>query len=210
MRAVDGAWQVALRDGTTLTAPQLVLAVPPHEAAAMVAETDGTLGDALREIGATTTATVILAFPPGTELPQASGVLIPRSEGRPTIAATFVHRKWGRPNPTGAVVIRAFLGGGRNPALIDASDDAELVRLALVDLRAFMELPEPLWTTVARWVRATPHPAPGHHARMQSVRALLAERPGLHVVGAAYEGPGIAGCAAQAARTAAKIAPAKS
>lgn len=206
VRPHENAWDVTTVNNQQLRARNVVLAVPPHEALAMVGD-DPELALALGDLTATTTATVVFAFQTGTELPNASGVLIPRTENRPTLAATFVNRKWSRPNPKGEVIVRAFLGGARTPTLIESSDDATLAKLALQDLRAFMKLPEPRWTTVARWIRATPHPVSGHTDRMAQLRKLLSVRKGMYLVGAAYEGPGIAGCAAQAARTAAAIVP---
>lgn len=204
VRALAHGWELRTTAGERMACDDLVLAVPPHQAAAMLAG-DRELAVAAGDIQATSTATVVLAFPAGTEVPDASGVLVPRTEGRALLAATFVDRKWSRPSPSGEVIVRAFLGGARSPRLVETSDDATLVALALADLRAWVKLPEPSWTRIARFVRATPQPAPGHRERVAHLRGLVAARPGLHLVGAAYEGPGIAGCAAQAARVAAAI-----
>lgn len=198
---------VELASGERLSSDHLVLAVPPHAASRLIAGLDPELATSLDELRAVSTATVVLVFPEGTALPPSSGLLVPRIEGRALLAATFVNTKWSRASETGEVVVRAYLGGARSPELVDAGDDDALVRRALDDLRVYLSLPDPVGARVTRFDRATPQPELGHHARVARVRARAAMVPGLSLVSAAYEGPGIAGCVAQAAAVAGRVFP---
>lgn len=206
VRRRGAGWVVTTTDGADLPCEHVVLAVPPAACAPLIEELDPELARAASSLRAATTATVILVFPPGTPLPPASGLLVPRAERRSVLAATFVNAKWARTSDTGEVVVRAFLGGARSPTLVERTDDEGLVSRALDDLRAYLPLPAPLRAEVVRFVGATPQPEVGHSTRVAEVRTLAARHPGLSLVSAAYEGPGIAGCVAQAARVGASLA----
>jgi protoporphyrinogen/coproporphyrinogen III oxidase len=205
-RTARGSLLVETVLGGSTEADVVILAVPPAAAARIVEDLEPGLAGALGDLRATSTASVVLTFPSGTALPPGSGMLIPRTEGRATLAATFVGSKWGRPSERGEVVVRALLGGARAPGLAAASSDDELVARALEDLRAYTPLPDPSDVRVVRYLGATPEHRPGHAERVRAIRATLASSPGLHLVHAAYEGPGVAGCASQAAAVASAIA----
>jgi protoporphyrinogen/coproporphyrinogen III oxidase len=205
-RTARGALVVETALGGSIEADAVILAVPPAAAARIVEDLEPALAGALGDLRATSTASIVLTFPSGTALPPGSGMLIPRTEGRATLAATFVGSKWGRPSERGEVVVRALLGGARAPGLAAVSSDNELVARALEDLRAYTPLPDPSEVRVVRYLGATPEHRPGHAERVRAIRATLAGAPGLHLVHAAYEGPGVAGCASQAAAVASAIA----
>ncbi|MCC6649314.1 MAG: protoporphyrinogen oxidase [Polyangiaceae bacterium] len=205
VRRSGAGYVVTVAGAGELACDHVVVAVPPAACAVLTAELDGELSAAASALSAASTATVLLVFPPGTRLPDASGVLVPRTEGRTVLAATFVNAKWARPSDTGEVVVRAFVGGARSPALVEESDDDALVARSLADLRAYLPLPAPTRADVVRFVGATPQPELGHRERVARVRAAAARHPGLSLVSAAYEGPGIAGCVAQAARVGAAL-----
>lgn len=206
VRPEGRGWTVATSAGD-LRCDRLVLAVPPAAAVTLLGGVDPDLASGLSDLRAATTASVILVFPPGTPLPAASGVLLPRDEGKATLAATFVNAKWGRGSSTGEVVIRAVVGGARSPDLVARETDDGLVALALADLRAYLPLPDPTSASVVRHLDGTPQPEVGHPERVARVRSLADRHFGLSLVSAAYEGPGLAGCIAQASRAAASLVP---
>jgi oxygen-dependent protoporphyrinogen oxidase len=59
---------------------------------------------------------------------------------------------------------------------------------------------------VQRFHLATAQPEVGHLGRVRALRERLAAMGALHVVGAAYDGPGVAGCVRGAKRVAEAIA----
>jgi len=120
-------------------------------------------------------------------------------EGRAMLACTFVHRKFVGRTPPGKAVLRAFLGGARNEALLDESDAvlAATVRRELSEILgarvAGIQI-EPEATQVSRWHRAMAQYAVGHQERMKRIAARVAELPGLKLAGNAYDGIGIPDC----------------
>jgi len=84
------------------------------------------------------------------------GFVVPHTERRALLAATFSSLKYPGRAPDGMLLIRAFVGGALRPELVEL-DDAALVaavRRELADLLGVRA--EPQLTTLARWRRAMP------------------------------------------------------
>ncbi|MGW4055582.1 protoporphyrinogen/coproporphyrinogen oxidase [Streptomyces sp. NPDC004779] len=202
LRRAGGEWRVTTATGS-LAADALVLALPAHAAAPLLAGLAPEAAEALAGIRHADTAVVALAFPPGTEaaLPPGNGFLVPAVEGRTIKAATLLSRKWAFP-PGGPCVVRASLGRAGGPPVLSASDP-ELVAAALGDLRAAVgPLPAPVAARVSRWAGGLPQYDTGHAARVDRARTAVAGLPSLVLCGAAYEGVGVAACVASGLRAA--------
>jgi oxygen-dependent protoporphyrinogen oxidase len=105
------------------------------------------------------------------------------------------------------VLVRAFLGGGRDPHRLERHDDAALVQAAeseLVDLLGITG--SPLFARVARWVRQSPQFTVGHQARVAAIEQRLKAVPGLFLAGSGYRAIGIPDCIADGRATAATVA----
>lgn len=194
------AFLVRLADGSAIPADRLILATPPHRAAPLVARLSAPLEGQLLQFSASSTVTVVLAFDAGeARLPDASGMLIPRTERAWVRAVTFVGQKWPGRVRRGLAVLRASAGRGRADAHPDqrASDVVERV---LRELRAYLPLPDPIWSWVQRYPLATPQPEVGHALRVADARARAAALGPLYLAGAAYDGPGIAATVLGASR----------
>jgi oxygen-dependent protoporphyrinogen oxidase len=115
------------------------------------------------------------------------------------LACTFVHRKFLGRTPPGKAVLRAFLGGMKNEALMAETDKA-LVATVRQELAAILGegvvglAMEPQHAQVSRWRRAMAQYAVGHQERMARVAARVAALPGLRLAGNAYDGIGIPDC----------------
>ncbi len=189
-----------------LEADQVVLALPPKAAAFALAPLSVGLAESLRAIRTTSSATVVMAFPrEACDWPKASGVLVPRSAGGVIVAATLIAEKWPVRVREGLMVLRAFVGGDRSPQALDLSDQG-LLDAVLGELRRYLPLPEPSWTHLHRFFDATPQPEVGHTRRVKEAREGARALGRIHLVGAAYDGPGITGCARGALATAQAIA----
>ncbi|MFE9041784.1 protoporphyrinogen oxidase [Streptomyces sp. NPDC007818] len=202
LRWTSGEWRVATASGS-LTADALVLALPAHAAAPLLAGLAPEAAEALGGIRHADTAVVALAFPPETEaaLPPGNGFLVPSAEGRTIKAATLLSRKWSFP-AGGPCVVRASLGRAGAPPVLSAPDP-HLVAAALGDLRAAVgPLPAPVATRVSRWAGGLPQYDTGHAARVDRARTAVAGLPSLFLCGAAYEGVGVAACVASGLRAA--------
>ena len=110
------------------------------------------------------------------------------------LACTFVHRKFLGRTPPGKAVLRAFLGGMKNEALL-AEPDEVLVATVRRELNEILGITaEPEYTQVSRWRRAMAQYAVGHQARTKRVAERVAALPGLKLAGNAYDGIGIPDC----------------
>jgi oxygen-dependent protoporphyrinogen oxidase len=179
----------------------VIMASPAWAAGALLAPVDPELSQMLAGIPYSSSITINLVYDEARlgALPEGFGFLVPASEGRALLAATFSHRKFlGRTAP-GKAVIRAFVGGMRNEALLAESDAAlvGIVRHELLDILGGSAPgigDDPLYTQVTRWRRAMAQYSVGHQERIQAIRHRVAELPGLRLVGNAYDGIGIPDC----------------
>jgi len=179
----------------------VILASPAWAAGKLLATADARLGDELGAIPYSSSITVNLVFDEAQlgRLPDGFGFLVPAVEGRAMLACTFVHRKFVGRTPTGKAVLRAFLGGAKNEALLDQSDEVLVatVRRELSEILgpriAGPHIPAEA-TQVSRWRRAMAQYAVGHQERMERVNDYVAELPGLRLAGNAYDGIGIPDC----------------
>lgn len=194
----------------TLPADDLLLALPAYAAAHAVRDLDADLAALLRAVPYESTATVILGYRRA-DVPHALdavGLIIPKSERRRALAATFVTSKWEHRAPADVALIRIFVGGHRDARAIEQSD-AALIDLAKDELAALLGVrADPILARVFRYERGSAQPVVGHADRVRRVRERAALHPGLYLAGAAFDGVGIPDCVRQANEVAARIAPA--
>jgi oxygen-dependent protoporphyrinogen oxidase len=205
VRAVDGGGFVIELERESIFADAVVLAAPAHATAAMVA--DAELGAELGGIRYESTATIFFALDKDTVAHslEGFGFIVPPGEGA-LLAGTWVSSKWANRAPEGAALVRAFVGGARDPERVSASTDKELAALAKTELERLMgPLGRPRFVRVYRYRQASPQPAVGHVARVERIRARASLTPGLHVAGAAFDGVGIPDCVRQARDVASKV-----
>jgi oxygen-dependent protoporphyrinogen oxidase len=139
-----------------------------------------------------------------------SGFVVPRKEGLTITAGSFVSSKWPQRAPREQALLRAFLGGARDPDAVDRSDES-LIGAAVGDLSAVLGIRHPpSLTRVYRWRRASPQQEVGHLARVARIDERLARLPGLFLSGTGVRGVGIPDCIADGRATAARIAEALS
>ena len=87
---------------------------------------------------------------------KGSGFVVPRVERTALLAGTWVTSKWPGRAPAGHVLLRAFLGGDRDPHRLDAGD-AELIETARRELTTLMGISgEPIFARLFRWTRQSP------------------------------------------------------
>lgn len=198
-RAESGRLRITTPGGD-LEADAVVLATPAHVAAELLGEPG--LRDALAAIPYVSTATVFFGLDRKTVTHplDGSGFVVPPGEGR-LLASTWVSSKWAGRAPEGAALVRAFLGGSREPELVRQSTDEELISLARSELERLMgPLGPARFTRVHRYVDSNPQPVVGHAARLAQLRERLAAGSlrGVVLAGAAYDGVGIPDCVRQA------------
>jgi oxygen-dependent protoporphyrinogen oxidase len=168
----------------------VVLASPARVSATLVAETDAPLAAALAEVRYAGLTVVALGYDTA-DVPHALdgyGYLVTRPEGLVTLGVVWESSLFAGRAPRGRVLVRAMLGGMRAPEVAHLPPD-ECLGLARAELGDVIGVrAAPVYSSVIRWPDAIAQYTPGHLARMERLRALLAERPGLHVCGTSYDG----------------------
>ncbi len=179
----------------------VIMASPAWAAGVLLERVDAKLGEELAAIPYSSSITVNLVYDEAQlgRLPDGFGFLVPAVENRCMLACTFVHRKFLGRTPPGKAVLRAFLGGAKNEALLTESDTALVtsVRRELSEILGEKVVPldeEPRYTQVSRWRRAMAQYAVGHQERKQRIAERVAALPGLKLAGNAYDGIGIPDC----------------
>jgi oxygen-dependent protoporphyrinogen oxidase len=179
----------------------VIVASPAWAAGVLLGPVDAALGEELGGIPYSSSITVNLIYDETKlgRLPDGFGFLVPASEGRAMLACTFVHRKFLGRTPPETAVLRAFLGGMKNEALLAESDESLVarVRRELAEILGENVIGlgmEPEHTQVSRWRRAMAQYAVGHRQRVERIAARVAGLPGLRLAGNAYDGIGIPDC----------------
>ena len=192
-------YTVCLDGGGTVRAGALILAVPAYAAADLLAPLDAELAALCRSVGYASTAAVVLSYARSAVRHPlcGTGFLVPRAERQYTItAASWVSSKWPGRAPEGQVLLRAFIGGARDPGALGRSD-RELVQQAHADLTASLQIDGPPGLTrVHRWERAIPQHEVGHLDRVAAIERRLERWPGLYLTGSGFRGVGIPDCVA--------------
>jgi oxygen-dependent protoporphyrinogen oxidase len=150
----------------------------------------------LKAIPYSSSMTVALGFDQDVRaaLPPGFGFLVPHSEGKRLLAATFVHNKFPHRAPEDRALIRCFLGGTRDEQVLQIADD-EILNIVREELRQILGLnAEPLFTRIYRWKGAMAQYVVGHLERLQRIDDLLKQWPGLVLAGNAYRGIGVPDC----------------
>ena len=205
VRACDKpvSFSVETDDGLQLRSRAVIFATPAYVTSTLVAEIDAELSRLCGEIPYASTATVVLAFRRADVAHplNGSGFVVPRVENTGILAGSWMSSKWPNRAPADRVLLRAFVGGARDPQALQCSDN-ELVRHALAALTPLLGIAgEPLLARVYRWERTTAQHEVGHAARLDAIERRLAERPGLFVTGSGFRGVGIPDCVADGRAT---------
>jgi oxygen-dependent protoporphyrinogen oxidase len=186
----------------------IILAVPAYVAASMLRPFDTTIAALADATPYASTATVALGYRRDqvAHPMEGSGFVVPRVERSPLLAATWVTSKWPHRAPDGHVLLRGFLGGGRDPRRLDAGD-AELVRLVVEELTQLLGMTgTPLFTRLFRWTKQSPQYEVGHLHRIATIDRQLASIPGMFVTGSGFRAIGIPDCIADGREIAVKAA----
>jgi oxygen-dependent protoporphyrinogen oxidase len=202
----DGKWQLPLNPPLAFDA--LIVAVPAHAAANLLKSAEPAITKELATIEYAGCAVVSLGFHRrqiGDAL-NGFGFVVPQTENRRIIAGSFASLKYPGRAPDDDVLIRVFIGGALQPALLDLPDD-ELRRIALDELTELLQITGmPIVTDIARWPRSMPQYHIGHLSKIAHIEQLIAASPTLALAGNAYRGVGIPQCIASGEAAAERIA----
>jgi oxygen-dependent protoporphyrinogen oxidase len=189
-------WRVATGEGSRIEADRIIVATEAHAAARLTRYLDPALATLLEEIPYASAATVSLGYRRA-DVPHALdgfGFVVPRTEGRALLAGTFASVKYPGRAPEGHVLIRGFLGGALDAAMLTEADDALVARARGELGEALGVTAAPVLTRLHRWPASMPQYHVGHLARVETIERLIGALPGLSLAGSAYRGVGIADC----------------
>lgn len=191
-----GGWTVGLASGETIRAGAVLFAVPAEAAAAALSAQDETLAGLLRRLRYASCATVNVAYRAADVRSRLDGLgfFVPRTEGLPILACSYVTEKFEGRAPAGTAVFRAFLGGATLPSALD-QDDAGLIRDTHETLRRILSIAgEPVLAKVYRSPHAMPQFDVGAEASMTAIRERAAAHPGLFLAGSVAGAFGLPDC----------------
>jgi oxygen-dependent protoporphyrinogen oxidase len=174
----------------------VILALPAHAAAHVLATASPELSAELAAINYSSSITVGLGYDRDVRcsLPPGFGFLVPRSEGKRLLAATFVHNKFPHRAPDDRALLRCFLAGANAEAAWHLSDDG-IVEVVREELRQILGLrAEPRFARVYRWKAAMAQYDVGHLERLERIERLRQRLPGLALAGNGYRGIGVPDC----------------
>lgn len=190
-----GRWQITAASHTDQF-DAIILAVPAPVAANILSTCSSELSGELTSIPYGSSITVALGYDHDVRhsLPPGFGFLVPRSEGKRLLAATFVHNKFPHRAPDDRALLRCFFAGSNAGDIWQLSDDA-IVAIVRNELQQILGLrSRPLFARVYKWEAAMAQYGVGHLERLQRIERLRQQLPGLALTGNAYRGIGIPDC----------------
>ena len=189
-------YRIRCEGGHAYEVDAIVLALPVHECASFITPLNADLAEAFRTIPYSSAITVNLGFDEevSSQLPQGFGFLVPRKERSRLLACTFVHKKFPHRAPEGNALLRCFLGGARDPEVLELSNN-EIILKIRQELRAILGLDAPpLFSQISRWPSAMAQYTVGHEERITRITNLIQKYPRLYLAGNAYSGIGLSDC----------------
>jgi protoporphyrinogen/coproporphyrinogen III oxidase len=202
----NGVWIVPTTD-TSEQFDAVILATPTHVTSHLVDAIHAQLASELSAIAYTSSITINLGYDESvrSSLPPGFGFLVPRSEERRILAATFVHNKFPHRAPPDRALLRCFIGGKEHANTLTFSD-AEIIGIVRNELHEILRITaEPLFARVYRWNNAMAQYGVGHLERLDRIDSIVKELPGLALAGNGYRGIGVPDCIRSGGDAAAKI-----
>jgi len=202
LRPESGGWQLHDDGGNAWHADAAVLAVPAPRLGPLLAEFAPAAAAATGRIPVASSVVVALAVPPGTPLPDRSGVLIASGEALHAKAITLSSRKWGG---SGATQLLRLSFGRFGDDLARTASDEQLLEWAIEDMATvFGVAVDPIESHVQRWIDAMPQYGPGHGQLVAAIRGNLPNT--LALAGNYLDGIGVPACIASGTAAAALLA----
>jgi oxygen-dependent protoporphyrinogen oxidase len=208
VQAQDSGWVVSAGYGSDQF-DAVIIATPAQTAAKLVNMVSPALATELAAIDYSSSITVILAYDETVRrsLPAGFGFLVPRSEGRQMLAATFVHNKFPHRAPQNRALLRCFIGGKNAAQSLEQSNE-EILTTIRRELGEILDLPvEPLFARVFRWKSAMAQYGVGHLERLKRIDEHLSALPGLALAGNGYSGIGVPDCVRSGKQAAERVLP---
>jgi oxygen-dependent protoporphyrinogen oxidase len=169
----------------TWHARRVVLAAPAVAAGCLLEESEPALSQELRSMVSEAVVSVAHLWPRDRVEHRLDGFgyLVPSALGRSHLGTLFSSSIQPGRCPADRVLLRTLLGGTRHPELVERDDETilEIVRREVGEALGLRGEPE--WADVTRWPVALPRYDLDQFDRQARIDTLLAERPGLSIIG---------------------------
>jgi oxygen-dependent protoporphyrinogen oxidase len=192
---------------SSIEAGCVVLAVPSYAAAPLVAPFSSILGKMLERVYYPPVAEVFLGFPTSAFAHPLDGFgfLIPAVEHRLILGTIWSSSLFRGRAPAGHVALTSFVGGSRQPEVLDRTDDA-LRDLVVNEIRSILGgSGEPVFSRVLRWQRAIPQYNLGYQTLIDAIERLEHDVQGLYVCNNYRGGIAVGDCVMNGRATADRI-----
>ena len=174
----------------------VIIALPGQAAAEVLRIASPELSAELAAIQYSSSITVGLGYDRDVRqsLPPGFGFLVPRSEGKKLLAATFVHNKFPHRAPDDRALLRCFFAGVNAECVWTLSDD-QIVNIVRTELQQILGLrAHPLFARVYKWKSAMAQYGVGHLDRLDRIERLRLQLANVALAGNAYRGIGVPDC----------------
>ncbi|MFK2825853.1 protoporphyrinogen oxidase [Bacillus sp. B190/17] len=201
----DGKFNLSLNSGQQLLADSVIISTPHFTLPSMMPQCR--FFDELQEMPAISVAAVHMAFHAEDVSwnMDGAGFVVSRNSDYTITSCTWMNKKWPHTAPVGKVLLRCYVGGAGDEAIVDLSD-AEIEQIVLDDLKKTMSISsKPEFTIVSRWKKAMPQYTMGHTKRIEAIEAHIQEElPGLFIGGSSFRGISLPDCIEQGEEAARK------
>ena len=192
----QNTWLLHRDDQQTVQASQVVLCLPADAAATLMQAIAPHVSSELDAIEYAPIASVATGFHRDQirHPLDGFGALIPRREHLETLGTLFSSTLFPGRAPRDHVLFTSFIGGARNPQVIEQHSDA-LVTRVLKDLGPLLGISgAPVYQKVQVWQRAIPQYTIGHNGRITRVRHALERLGGIHARANWLDGISVSDC----------------
>jgi len=189
IETAHGEYGIRLGDGSRVTTPTVVLAIPAPVAAHLLEPLSADAAAAISGIGQVSNQAVTLAYRTE-QLPplRGSGFVVPSSQSSSIRGVSYLSRKWaGRVPDDGLTLLRVFF-----PADRSAAGPVEAARGGLESMVGITADPVRTWLRSHR--QGLHRYTLGHLERISQAENALQNQPGLVLAGAGFHGVGLNEC----------------
>ena len=188
---IGSAYRVRV-NGSWIETEQIFIAAPAYVPAKLLMPFNGALAGLLNCIPYNSSMTLSLGYDKKTfDHPlNGFGFLVPKLERKHLKACTWVNNKFNFRAADDKILLRCFFGGDSF-----SETDESLVRIAQDELRSIMGLQaKPVFHHVGRWADSMAQYTVGHKQRVDQIKTLMSQLPGIAIGGNGYNGIGVPDC----------------
>jgi oxygen-dependent protoporphyrinogen oxidase len=190
-----------------LAVDRVVLSIPAYAASTIVRPLSVEAGTILNSIPYSPVASIFLGFQKKDVHHSLAGFgfLVPSRERRNILGCLWSSSLFPDRARDGAVALTAFVGGGRQPDLVDLGEDA-LCDLALSEVKKIMQIEgKHVYLRLTRWKKAIPQYELGHLDKIEALGRFEGEHSGLWFCSNFKGGISVGDCVKSARETADRV-----